>query len=238
MPGGRRSHRLRRAGAALVSAGLDGPPALCGLGIAHCASANCRPQSQPAAGRNKPIRASACPISCEPPPCPGSAASRRPRSLPARARIGARFTVSALFGLIPAAPRSGSRSAMRCAGSAAGVVLPVSSISIGRQHGANRHRRAIAGPVSFGRRDRDRRRPRGGEFSRAAPADGLVPAVEPARIAGAAPIAAASGADRRLRCRRGAGRARRCPTDRRRLYRCFGAGRRCGGVGGSRLPGL
>ena len=53
--------------------------------------------------------------------------------------------------------------------------------------------------VSFGRRDRDRRCARGGELSRAASADGVVPAAFAARADRAGAVAAALGADRRVR---------------------------------------
>src|SRR6185437_15528270 len=63
--------------------------------------------------------------------------------------------------------------------------------------GGQYHGGGIARAVPGGRRDRDRRCARGGELSRAAFADGLVPAIVAARIACAAPRAAALGADRR-----------------------------------------
>src|SRR6516164_924669 len=76
-----------------------------------------RRRSRPAASANKPIHGSACPIFCERPPCPSSAASRRPRSRPSGGSNSSPALRSpALCGRIPAAPISGSRLATRCAG--------------------------------------------------------------------------------------------------------------------------
>src|SRR5215471_17616877 len=78
-----------------------------------------RLRSRPAASPSKPIRASACLIFCAPPPFPSSAASRRPRfQLNAGSNWSPALRWPALCGRIPAEPRSGSRSARRCAGSA------------------------------------------------------------------------------------------------------------------------
>src|SRR6516162_9242044 len=76
-----------------------------------------RKQSQPAVTSSGPIRGSASLSCCRPLRCPSSAVGTRLGRRRGGCRSWSPASPSpALFGPIPAAPRSGSRSAMRCAG--------------------------------------------------------------------------------------------------------------------------
>ena len=119
MPGGRRRRRIRRPRAALVSAGPDSPPPLCRprhRPLRCCRLGGCNPSLRQGGTSQSALQPALFPARRRPvAPRPHRGGQGRG---PARARTGARLHGLRLrSGSYRPARRSGSRSAMRCAGS-------------------------------------------------------------------------------------------------------------------------